>query len=77
MVQPEGFADKEKPERICKLQESFDRLEQSGRCLNNSINNFLVNSDYAKSDADHCVYTKIIDNGEKKVIIAINADDVI
>ncbi len=49
--QPEGFADKEKPEMVCKLQKSLYRLKQSARCWNKSINNFLLNSDYIKSNA--------------------------
>ncbi len=77
MVQPERFADKEKPEMVWKSQESRYGLKQLAMFRNNSTNSFLLNSDYAKSDADHCVYTKMIDNGEKKVIIAIYVDDVI
>ena len=56
MRQPEGFEDKEYPDKVCKLSKSLYGLKQSARCWNLKIDEYLKSSNYTQSTADPCIY---------------------
>ena len=79
MQQPEGFIDKDHPNKVCRLRKSIYGLKQSARCWNLAINTFLKNTGYVQSNTDSCIYAKSFDKDGKKhlIFIAIYVDDVI
>ena len=80
MSQPEGFVDPEKPNHLCKLKRSIYGLKQSARCWNSTLDTFLRNCGYQRSNADSCIYIKQVKNTEGKVnlcILAIYVDDIL
>ena len=56
--QPEGFIDKEHPNKVCRLRKSLYGLKQSARCWNKTIDEYLKQSGYMQNDADPCIYIK-------------------
>ena len=80
MSQPEGSVDTDHPNFVCKLKKSIYGLKQSARCWNVTLDEFLVSSDYHKSNADNCVYIKTEKKSDGKisfVILAVYVDDLI
>ena len=75
MEQPQGFIDPSKPTHVCKLKKSIYGLKQAARCWNNTLTQYLISEGYKKSNADECVYTKVI--GKSFVILSLYVDDVI
>ena len=79
MQQPEGFIDKDHPDKVCRLRKSIYGLKQSARCWNFAVNTFLKDTGYVQSNTDSCMYTKSFDKDGKKhlIFIAIYVDDVL
>ena len=80
MEQPEGYADKDQTDVVCKLRKSLYGLKQSARCWNITIDSFLKESGYSQSNADPCVYFKTENKDGKKeclMIIALYVDDMV
>ena len=80
MEQPEGFVDKDRPNHVCKLMKSIYGLKQSARCWNTTINEYLQEADYHKSEADGCIYVKSLkesDGSVSFVILSIYVDDIV
>ena len=69
MEQPE---DKDHPERVCRLRKSLYGLKQSVRCWNSAIDHYLKDSGYTQSDADPCVYSKLIKRDGKEILMLIS-----
>ena len=79
MRQPEGFINKDHPDKVCRLCKSIYGLKQSARCWNFAVHTFLKNTGYIQSNTDPCVYSKSFDKDGKKhlIFIAIYVDDVL
>ena len=79
MAQPEGYVDQNNPNLVCKLKKSIYGLKQAARCWNDVLHEYLLSDGYKRSDADPCVYTKIIKKNGRNVImlIAVYVDDTI
>ena len=75
MKQPEGYAEKNKENLVCKLQKSIYGLKQASRCWYNTMHNFLKELDYKQCSFDTCLYTKQV--GANFVIIALFVDDLL
>jgi transposase InsO family protein len=73
MHQPDGFNDGSG--RICKLKLALYGLKQAGRVWNKKLHDTLSKLDFTRTDADPCVYTKII-NGFSTVL-TVWVDDLI
>ena len=75
--QPEGFVEfgKDGKKLFCKLKKSIYGLKQSGHNWNELLHNFLLQQNFNMSQADSCVYSKLV--GNLKVIIIIWVDDII
>ena len=79
MKQPDGFVDDTHPDYVCKLNKSIYGLKQSARCWNKTIDKYLKDSGFQQSNADPCIYTKVVEQDSKKsvIIIAFYVDDLI
>ena len=79
MKQPEGYVDKNYPDKVCKLKRSLYGLKQSARCWNSCIDDFLKSCGYSQSKADPCVYYKseMRDGKQSLIITAVYVDDII
>lgn len=56
MEQPEGYEDKEHPEKVCLLKRSLYGLRQSPRQWNTRFDEFIVSQGCSRSVYDICVY---------------------
>ena len=80
MKQPDGYADKERPNHVCKLRKSIYGLKQAARCWNFAIDSFLKSDAYKNSGADSCLYVKSVKQRNGKVdfiILALYVDDIL
>lgn len=79
MKQPDGFVDKNNPEKVCKLKKSLYGLKQAARCWNVVMDEFLKSNGYIQSNADPCIYSKIVKRNSKDILIlmAVYVDDTI
>ena len=77
MKQPEGYIDKNQPEKVCRLNSSLYGLKQSARCWNLVIDSYLKSKNFVQNSADPCIYYKseVVDGKEIVVLIAVYVDD--
>ena len=75
MEQPPGFEKEEEKHKVCKLHKSLYGLKQASRQWNLVLHNTFINDGFKRLQADHCVYTKMIEND--MIIVAIYVDDLI
>lgn len=75
MEQPEMFIQENKEDMICKLNKPLYGLKQSGREWYRKLDNFLLNHEGRRTEADPCVYT--FNENESQVILMIYVDDLI
>ena len=73
MRQPDGFVVKGKEELVCRLKRSLYGLKQSPRMWYQKFDAFELKIGYVRSEEDHCVYIKIID--DQILIIILYVDD--
>jgi hypothetical protein len=78
MEQPEGFEKRGKKgeKLVCKLNKSLYGLKQSGRNWNNILHEYLQKEGFTQSQADPCVYVRMIDL-KRCVILIVWVDDII
>ena len=67
-----GFEDKGHPDMVCKLCKSLQGLKQYARYWNSAIDHYLKDSGYTQSDADPCVYSKLIKRDGKEILMLIS-----
>ena len=58
MLQPEGFAEKEKENLVCRLNKTLYGLKQALRCWYKRFYFFIMSLGYNKLNLDHCAYYK-------------------
>ena len=77
MRQPDGYANEEYPDYVCKLKRSICGLKQSARCRNTVIDTFPKSSGYKQVEFDPCLYMKSVKdpNGVIKFVILSNHVD--
>ena len=63
MEQPEGFVQNHNKKFVCRLKKSLYGLRQSPRQLYNKFDSFMMSQNYTRSEYDHCVYFKKLNNG--------------
>lgn len=76
MEQPEGYVDKDHPDKICLLKRSLYGLKQSPRQWNSRFNDFMQASGYLRSEYDVSIYHKELKNGEY-VYLLLYVDDIL
>ena len=70
MKQLEGFVIPEKEHLVCKLSRSLYGLKQASRQWYKKFNAFMLNHEYKRSHADHCLYTKRDESGSPVILAA-------
>jgi hypothetical protein len=74
MEQLEGFVQNRNKKFVCSLQKSLYGLRQSPRKWYKKFESFMVRQNYTRSEYDHCVYFKKLNNGIF-IILLLYVDD--
>jgi transposase InsO family protein len=73
MRQPPGFLVGDGEIYVCRMQRALYGLKQAPRVWNQTINEFLLNLGFIRSEADHCVYSRV--RRGSIIIIILYVDD--
>ncbi|MCO5567515.1 hypothetical protein L7F22_021209 [Adiantum nelumboides] len=76
MKQPEGFVILGKEHLVCKLNRSLYGLKQASRQWYKKFDVFMFKHGYKRSHADHCLYTKLDEDGSS-IILVLYVDDML
>jgi hypothetical protein len=76
MEQLEGFVQNRNKKFVCSLQKSLYGLRQSPRKWYKKFEPFKVRQNYTRSEYDHCVYFKKLNNGIF-IILLLYVDDML
>ena len=71
MAQPAGCVKEGAEEKVCNFRKSLYGLKQSARCWKMEIDRFLKDSEYKQSNADSCIYTKVVSSNGNQVSFLI------
>jgi hypothetical protein len=63
MEQPEGFVQDHIRRLVCKLKKSLYGMRQSPMKWYKKFDSFMVSLNFTRSEYDHCVYFKKLENG--------------
>eukprot|EP00253_Pinus_taeda_P034029 PITA_34029 len=77
MEQPEGFVQHHNAKFVCRLKKSLYGLKQSPRQWYKKFDSFMLSQKYVvRSEYDHCVYFKQLNNGIF-IILVLYVDDML
>ncbi|KAH9651797.1 Integrase catalytic domain-containing protein [Citrus sinensis] len=76
MLQPEGFAEKEKENLVCRLNKSLYGLKQAPRCWYKRFDSFIMSLGYNRLSSDHCTYYKRFEDNDF-IILLLYVDDML
>jgi hypothetical protein len=76
MEQPEGFIQNRNKKFVCRLKKSLYGLRQSPKQWYKKFDSFMVSQNYTRSEYDHCVYFKKLNNGIF-IILVLYVDDML
>ena len=76
MRQPPGYSVAGKEELVCKLDRSIYGLKQAARVWNATIKKVLIGLGFQQSEADACLFSMQLSNGER-IYLLIYVDDMI
>eukprot|EP00253_Pinus_taeda_P009951 PITA_09951 len=76
MEQPEGFFQHRNAKFVCRLKKSLYGLKQSPRQWYKKFDSFMLSQRYVRSEYDHCVYFKQLNNG-MFIILVLYVDDML
>ena len=76
MEQPEGYIDKEHPEKVCLLKRSLYGLRQSPRQWNTRFDEFILSHGFTRSEYDICVYYKEYER-DNYIYMLLYVDDIL
>ncbi|WVZ15791.1 hypothetical protein V8G54_013357 [Vigna mungo] len=62
MKQPEGFEELRKEHLVCRLKKSLYGLKQAPRQWYKKFDSFMIQHNFKKTSADHCVFVKHYEN---------------
>lgn len=72
MKHPEGYIEKGKDEPFYKLKKSFYGMKQSTRMWYQKFNSYILGLGFVRSQVDHCVYYKKVDEYFIYVVFYVN-----
>lgn len=75
MEQPAGYVDSNDPTAVCRLHKSLYGLKQAPRVWYSELKNYLINSGFAQSHSDTCLFTYIHDR--LIIYVLVYVDDII
>lgn len=76
MEQLEGFVHHRNEKFVCRLKKSLSGLKESPRQWYKKFDSFMFSQKYVRSEYDHCVYVKQLNNGIF-VILVLYVDDML
>lgn len=76
MLQPEGFAETEKENLVCRLNKSLYGLKQAPRCWYKRFDSYIMSLGYSRLSADPCTYFKRFGD-EDFIILLLYVDDML
>ncbi|WVY90442.1 hypothetical protein V8G54_035956 [Vigna mungo] len=76
MKQPEGFEEPGKEHLVCRLKKSLYGLKQAPRQWYKKFDSFMIQHNFKKTSADHCVFVKHYENGESTILL-LYVDDML
>ncbi|WVZ00881.1 hypothetical protein V8G54_026950 [Vigna mungo] len=76
MKQLEGFEEPGKEHLVCRLKKSLYGLKQAPRQWYKKFDSFMIQHNFKKTSADHCVFVKHYENGES-IILLLYVDDML
>jgi hypothetical protein len=76
MEQPEGFVQNRSKKFVCRLNKSLYGMRQSPRQWYKKFDFFVVSRNYTRSEYDHCVYFKKLNN-DIFIIFVLYVDDML
>ena len=74
MLQPEGFAEIENKNLVCRLNKSLYGVKQSPRCWQR-FDSFIMSLGYNRLNSEHCAYYKRFENNDF-IILLLYMDDI-
>ena len=75
MQQPEGFAEDDKEELVCRLTKSLYGLKQAPRQWYKKFDGFMQGNGYLRCNVDHCCYFKKVKSSF--IILLLYVDDML
>jgi hypothetical protein len=76
MEQPEGFVQNRNKKFVCRLKKSLYGLRKSPRQWYKKFDSFMMSHNYTRSEYDHCVYFKKLNN-DIFIILVLYVDDML
>ena len=76
MLQPKGYVIPGKEKQVCKLKRSLYGLKQAPRQWYKKFDAFMLEHQFKRSHADHCLYTKKGVDGSP-IILVLYVDDML
>ncbi|KAH9667758.1 Integrase catalytic domain-containing protein [Citrus sinensis] len=76
MLQPEGFAETEKENLVCRLNKSLYYLKQAPMCWYKRFDSFIMSLGYNRLSSDHCAYYKRFEDNDF-IILLLYVDDML
>ena len=69
MLQPEGFAENDRENLVCRMNKSFYGLKQTPRCWYKRFDSFITNLGYNRFNLDHCAYYKRLEDNDFIILL--------
>jgi len=77
MLKPEGFAETDKENLVCRLNKSLYSLKQAPRYWYKRFDSFIISLGYNRLSSNHCTYYKRFEENDVFIIILLYVDDIL
>jgi ATP-binding cassette subfamily B (MDR/TAP) protein 1 len=77
MLQPEGFAETDKENLVCRLNKSLYGLKQAPRYWYKRFDSFIISLGCTRLSSDHCTYYKRFEENDVFIILLLYVDDML
>ena len=75
MVQPKGFVDPQKADKVCKLQRAIYGLKQASRSWNRRFDKVIKDFGFIQTHGEACIYKKV--SGSSVAFLILYVDDIL